>query len=124
MVLASTKLLRGRKKVFDKMRAKFFPLSTELFLLRASDTTNVFLDLWNVDESWFFDTVAGLLYIAEGKQNLAEPMAEATHVRIGEQVYHIITDDTLAPDEIGGTRVNWTLKLNQFTERAQFKAMY
>jgi phosphoglucomutase len=126
MALLSTKLIKSRKKVFDKLRKKFFPNTTEVILLKQSATANQFDQIEILYDSWWFVYSQYrqnfLLEIAkDDPDSINLSMAEATHISIDGDVYVIRTGDTLRPK---GTDATWKIYCDRFPERSQFKSLY
>ena len=126
MGLLNPKLIRSRKKVFDKLRKKFFPTTTEVILLKQSATANAFDEIEILYDSWWFKYSAYRqnfpLEIAKDDPNgINLSIQEATHVSIDGDVYVIRAADTLPPK---GTDVTWKIYCDRFPERSQYKSLY
>lgn len=116
-------LLDAEKVVNDTLRRLVF--DAEVTLLKVSATTNLFEEVETIANSWFFEYSRFrqnfLLEIARDDQTLTDAMAEATHVRIDDDVYVIREADTLPPK---GMDVSWKIFCDRFVERSQFGAIY
>jgi hypothetical protein len=126
MALLSTKLIKSRKKVFDKLRKKSWPATTEIVLLKQSETTREFDQIEILYDSWKLDYEGSQHIILEVAKDDPDGVnlsfEEATHLSVDGDVYVIRTGDTLRPKGID--RVTWKLFGDLFPERAQFKSLY
>lgn len=120
-------LIAKAAKAFNKVRRRFTPASVEVLLLKpTTDAVRDYEVLWQTAENWFFDTSAKppVLYIAETGVVLEGPMAEATNVQVGNNVFVMTPDDVTPPDELGGPRVFWTIVCDKFARRGQYGDIY
>jgi len=122
--LVATRMF-AKKTLFDIKRELYFDAGTEIKLLKVSDTLNEYDEIDFLVESWFFEysnfRKNFLLEIAESDIDIGEAIKEATHVRIGDDVYTISAGDTTGPM---GTDVTWKIYCDLFTRRGQFAAIY
>jgi len=121
---AHTDIQEGLAEAFDALRDEFFDPLTEVSLMKVSATTNTFETVEVISTKWFFEYSEYRqnfkLEIAMGWE-LADSVAEATHVQVDDDVYVIRNGDTLEPK---GTDVTWKLFCDRFTQRGQFSPLY
>ena len=118
-------LLIGAATVNDALRGLFFESGTVVEFLKA-DSSNVFTAIDTRSTGWWLEYSNFrhnfLLEIAETDTalGLAETMAEATHVRIGDDIYAIIRRDVTPPN---GTDVTWKIYCDKFTKRGSYTVL-
>lgn len=114
----------GLAEAFDALREEFFDPLTEVSLLKVSATDRTFETVEIISTQWFFEYSEYRqnfkLEIAMGFE-LTDSIAEATHVKIDDDVYTIRNGDTLEPK---GTDVTWKLFCDRFTKRDQISPLY
>lgn len=114
----------GLGEAFDVLASEFFDVFTDVTLLKQSPTTNAFVDIETISGKWFFEYSTFrqnfLLQVAMGFE-LEDSVAEATHVRIENDVYVIRQADTVMPR---GADVTWKFFCDKFNARAQFANLY
>lgn len=118
-------LMLGARVVNDTLRGVFFEPHVELKLLKASPSANAFQTVETITEYWFFEysnfRQNFLLEIAMDAFELETQMAEATHVKVDDDIYTIRTADTTPPK---GTDVTWKIFCDRFETRGRFGAIY
>jgi len=97
-------------RAFDKVRRRLFSPNTEVLLLRPStDAERDFEVVHQISTKWFFEYSEFrqnfLLEVALGDE-LTDPMNEATHIQVDDDVYEIDANDTIQPK---GTDVTWKI---------------
>ena len=113
-------------EVFDELRNDLFlDFDDELSLLKADTASNAFSEVWQIDDSWFFEydgfNKVFRLKISDSSDDLTDAMAEATHVKINDDVYAIRRADILPPM---GTNVFWKLLCDRFTDKSNYVEMW
>ena len=118
-------LMDARKTVFDELKQLFFESGLEVEFLKADASG---LDFETVDElaaSWWlrYDNYRRqfLLEVAEGPNWMQGTVKDATHVRIGEDVYTIVRSDMLPPN---GTDVTWKIYCERSFQRGHTRPLY
>jgi hypothetical protein len=121
-------LLEGAVTVNDALRELFFETGTAVEFLKAGNTEE-FLFIDSRESGWWLEYSNFrrnfLLEIAEAEDisdgiDLAVTMAEATHIRIGDDVYVINDGDTIPPK---GTDVSWKIYCDKFTKRGNYSVL-
>jgi hypothetical protein len=110
---------------FNKARALVFDTGTEVEFLKASDTADEFDIVDTVTEKWWLEYSNFrrnfLLEVAEDATILQGTMAEATHIRIADEIYVINRRDMTPPQ---GTDVTWKIYCDRYTKRSNFQTLY
>lgn len=125
-MLLNTKVLRGRKKVFDKLRRKWLPNTEVVSLLKPDSAANAFVTVMELYEGWWF-TYSDfrknfLLEIASEDETLEENIGESTHIDLGtDGVFVIVKADVTPPV---GTDVTWKIACERSFQRAQTRPLY
>lgn len=116
-------LLDAEKIVNDTLRQLFF--DSELILLKSSPTTNTFSDVMTISDSWWGeyggDRQTFNLVIAIDDEVMTDAIAEATHVKVDDDIYVIRNADTLPPK---GMDTSWKVFCDRFTASSQFSPLY
>lgn len=118
-------LLEGAATVNDALKELFFEAGTEVEFLKASETADEFDVVDTVTEKWWLEysnfRKNFLLEVAEDATFLADTMSQATHIRIGDEVYVINRRDVTPPQ---GTDVTWKIFCDRYTKRGNFQTIY
>lgn len=123
--MGNESLIAKAGKALDKARARTGQTDLECSLLKPTTDANRDYDVVHqLGRYWFFDTEKKILMIAETRDVLGDPMAEATNVQIGEEVFPIAPDDITPPDDLGGSRVYWIIQCEKFAKRSQYSSIY
>ena len=112
-------------RAFDKVRRRLFDTNTEVLLLKPSpDANRDFEVVHQISTKWFFEYSEFrqnfLLEVALGDE-LTDPMNEATHIQVDDDVFVISKQDTLVPK---GTDVTWKVYCTRFTRQGQYTSIY
>ena len=121
---AHVALRDGLGEALDALKEAFFDSSTEvLFLKPSTDAGRDFELIWQVADKWFFEysefRQQFLLEIAVD-DDLTQYITQATHVQIDDDVYELVSNDTLPPK---GTDVTWKLFCTKYARRANYAAL-
>ena len=112
-------------RAFDKVRRRLFDTNTEVLLLKPSpDANRDFEVVHQISTKWFFEYSEFrqnfLLEVALGDE-LTDPMNEATHIQVDDDVFVISKQDTLVPK---GTDVTWKVYCTRFAKREHYSSVY
>lgn len=114
----------GLAEAFNTLSDEFMP-ETVVKLLKQSATLNAFETVLEIEDNRFFEYLEYRqqfrLEVSQDDDVLTEAMQEATHIQINDDVYVIVTADTLPPI---GTDVTWKIFATRFTQRGQHKSLY
>ena len=109
----------------DTLKDVFFGANTEVLLLKPSpDANRDFEVVHQISTKWFFEYSEFrqnfLLEVALGDE-LTDPMNEATHIQVDDDVFVISKQDTLVPK---GTDVTWKVYCTRFAKREHYSSVY
>lgn len=120
---AHDELQDGLAEAFDALSGEFLP-DAVITLLKASQTYGEYDDVLTITSKRFFEysnfRQNFLLEIADTSSTLTDAMAEATHVKVDDDIYVIRTGDTTAPK---GTDVTWKIFCDRFEDKGRWKAL-
>jgi len=106
---AHTALQTGIGKAFDALAGQFIP-SVTVTLVKASDDYAEYETVLLLTSKRFFEFKENrkfiFLEIADDTTALTTAIANATHIKVNEEIYTISTSDTIAPLS---TDVTWKL---------------
>lgn len=124
MSLAHDALLTGFGVVNSTLRGLFFPETMVLTLLKPSETTNSFDAVLELGTESIFEYSAFRqqfrLEIARDDAEITAAVTNATHVAVDDEIYSIVTPDTVAPL---GFDVTWKLFCERFASASQFQVL-
>ena len=98
---------------------------TSITLVKQAADSRTFEEVLIISDGWFWKGATtkqnALVRIARDDQELTDAMAQATHIKLGEEVFVIVTTDIIPPS---GFDVMWQIFVEQSPSRTQFKAIY
>lgn len=113
---AHNALRKGLGVAYNVLSRQFLP-DAVITLLKASQTYGEYDDVLEIESKRFFEysnfRQNFLLEIADTSSTLTDAIAQATHVRIDDDIYIINQGDTTAPK---GTDVTWKLYCDRFVD--------
>lgn len=99
----------GIAEAFDTLSEEFMPDATAT-LVKAADNYDEYDTVLLLTSKRFFEFKESrkfiFLEIADDNADLTDAIANATHIKINEEIYEISTNDTIAPLS---TDVTWKL---------------
>lgn len=114
------KLTKKVGKVYTKVWDRLEPDGTTIALCKASETEDEFEAVLTIDSKRFFEYKSFReqfqLEIADDSPQLTAAMAEATHVKVDDDIYVIAKADTIPPK---GVDVTWKIYCERFTTKSQ-----
>lgn len=117
-------LQEGYAEALDALTEEFAP-EQRVILMKASDSNRTFVEIREIFDKRFFEYRAYRqqfqLEISDAHDLVADAIADATHVKIDDDIYVIAQGDTVPPK---GTDVTWKLFCERFAAREQFAPLY
>lgn len=120
---AHTDLVDGLGEAFDVLSDEFLQGAT-ITLCKASSTADTFDTVLAIDSKRFFEysnyRKNFLLEIADDSSQLTTAMASATHVKVNNDYYVIIAEDTTAPNSTDAT---WKIFCDRYERRGHYSQL-
>lgn len=118
-------IIAGRAEEFNALRETYFPPDSVLKLLKASETTDEFVEIAVLATDWYL-TYSKFrqrfeLSIARNSADFTAQMRETQYVAINGDVFTVVEADTVPP--VGAEPV-WKLACERFVRKTQFSSIY